>query len=374
MKRQYPTHFGSGWISGVLSTFLGTLGFGGVLCLLFPQWLTTPELRAVYPVPILRGIIHLVLVCGFAFGFISVMLRKNKTLGLIGLISATLAVVLGGAQVPVPETIPKTNYLGLDWFLLELFFLSLIFVPLERLFARLKEQGVFRPFWKIDLIHFVVSHLSVQLTVFLSMLPAKLLFSWALNAGLQQAVAAQPLLLQFVEILLLSDFCEYWIHRALHQVPWLWRFHAIHHSSQQMDWLASSRIHVVDSILIRAVTFIPLFVFGFLNQAVFAYLLFVTFHAIFIHANVRFRFGWFDWMIATPRFHHWHHAIDAQAIDKNFGVHFPMLDLLFGTLMLPKKQEWPTGYGIPGNPVPENYIRQLAYPFLPQQQSVNKAG
>jgi lathosterol oxidase len=372
METRPLTHFGSGWASGVLSAVLGALGFGGVLCLLFPAQLTMPELREVYSMPFIRGLIHVVLVSSFVLGVISVFLRPNKTLGLTGLGFTTLAVLLGGANVPLAGPVAKSPYVGLDWFLLELFFLALIFVPLERLFARLKEQGLFRPGWRIDIVHFAVSHLFVQVTVFLSMLPAKVFFSWALNARLQQAIAAQPLWLQLIEILLIVDLFEYWTHRLMHERPWLWRFHAVHHSSEHLDWLAASRIHVLDSITIRAVTFIPLFVLGFSNYAIFAYLVFVTFHAIFIHANVGFRFGWLDWVIATPRFHHWHHAIEPRAVDKNYAVHLPLVDMLFGTCLLPK-DEWPSGYGIAGKPVPENYTSQLLYPFVRRRKRAGLA-
>jgi len=112
--------------------------------------------------------------------------------------------------------------------------------------------------------------------------------------------------------------------------------------------------------------FIPLFILGFSTPAIFAYVVFVTFHALFIHANVGFNFGWLDWVIATPRFHHWHHAIEAEAVDKNFGVHLPVIDKLFGSLFLPRKA-WPAGYGIGGHPVPEHYLKQVAYPFAPQK-------
>ncbi len=359
-----PRHFGSGWISGVLSAILGAMGLGGVLTLLFPQWLSTPDFRPYYSMPVLRGLLQFVLVSAFVLGFVSIVLRRNKLLGGIGLAFTTLAVLLGGSEVPVSEAIPKSNYLGLDWFLLELFFLALIFVPLEQLFGRLKEQGVFRFGWRIDMAHFVVSHLLVQLTVFLSMLPAKWFFSWLVDARVHRAVASQPLPLQFLEILLVADLAEYWTHRTMHVVPLLWRFHAVHHSSQRMDWLAASRIHVLDSVAIRAVTFIPLFVLGFSNQAIFTYLLFVSFHALFIHANVGFRFGRLDWVLATPRFHHWHHAVEAEAVDKNFATHLPALDMLFGTCFLPRAGDrWPRGYGIAGNPVPENYLRQVLYPL-----------
>ncbi|MGH9816546.1 MAG: sterol desaturase family protein [Candidatus Acidiferrales bacterium] len=364
-----PRHFGSGWISGVLSTILAAMGFGGVLCLLFPEYLTTPELRAIYPMDFMRGLIHLVLVGGFALGFVSVVLRRNKTLGVAGLLLATLAVLLGGSEVPVDGPVRQSNYLGLDWFLLNLLILALIFVPVERLFARLKEQGIFRQGWRTDLAHFFVSHLLVQVSVFLTMLPARTLFSWALNADLQGTLAALPFVVQFVAILFVSDFSEYWIHRWMHRVPWLWRFHAIHHSIEKMDWLAASRLHLVDIVIVRAVTFIPLFILGFANGPVFAYLVFVSFHAIFIHANVNFRFGWLDWLIATPRFHHWHHSAQPEAIDKNFAVHLPLLDRLFGTLLLPRGNAWPSHYGIAGNPVPEGYLQQMAYPIRRQEHS-----
>ncbi len=363
---QESTGLGSGWISGVLSTTLAALGLGAVICLHFPEIFTTPELRAVYPMPLVRALIHFVLVGAFGLGFVSVVLRRNKMLGAAGLLLAMVAVVLGGSQVPVNGSVESSNYLGLDWFLLNLFFLSLIFVPMERLFARLKEQGIFRAAWKVDLAYFFTSHLLVQVTVFLTLLPARVFFSWALNADLQRMVAAQPALLQFVEIVFVSDLSEYWIHRWMHTMPFLWRFHAIHHSIETMDWLAASRLHLGDILLVRAFTFIPLFVLGFSNGAVFAYLVFVSFHAIFIHANVNFRFGWLDNVIATPRFHHWHHSAEVQAVDKNFAVHLPLLDRLFGTLLLPAGERWPAEYGIAGRPVPQNFLKQAAYPFAPK--------
>lgn len=364
MTAARPSYFGSGWISGVLSTVLGVLGLGGVLAILYPAYLTLPELRDVYPMEIMRGLIHVILVSAFVLGFVSVVLRRNLMLGLTGLTLTTLAVLLGGSQATV-GAVGDTPYVGFDWFLLNLLVLALVFVPLELLFARLKEQGIFRQGWRTDMAHFFVSHLFLQITVFLTLLPARVFFSWAINADLQRAVASQPLLLQFLEILLVSDFCEYWLHRMEHRVGFLWPFHAVHHSCERMDWLAGSRLHLVDVVLVRAGTFIPLFVLGFANGPVFAYLVFVSFHAIFIHANVGIRFGWLEWVMATPRFHHWHHGVEERAIDKNFAVHLPVLDWLFGTLLLPG-EEWPSGYGIAGNPVPENYFQHLIYPFLPK--------
>jgi hypothetical protein len=142
-----PTTFGSGWVSGVMSASLGLLGLGAVLCFQFPELLTTPEARALYPVPWVRALLHLVLVGAFVLGVISLTLRRNKALGTVGVVSTLAAALLGGSRVPVEGELNQGPFLGLDWFLLNLILYSLIFIPLERLFARLPEQGIFRPNW-----------------------------------------------------------------------------------------------------------------------------------------------------------------------------------------------------------------------------------
>lgn len=355
------TQFGSGWISGVISATLGVMGFLAVLCLRYPALLTSPHLREIYPMPLIRGLIHVSLIVAFGLGALSLILRRNKTLGAVGTGFAIVAALLGGADVQVEGPVAKSSYIGLDWFLLDMFLLALIFVPMERMFARLR-QNIFRPGWKTDLVHFLMSHIGVQLLMLLTMVPASVLFRWTLHSRFQQAVGAQPAILQFFEALVLADLAGYGIHRLFHAVPFLWRFHAIHHSSQAMDWLAGSRLHLVDIIVTRAFAFIPLYAMGFSTTPLYFYLVFVSFHAVFIHANVRFRFGWLDRIFGTPRFHHWHHSAEREAIDKNFAIHLPAIDWLFGTHYLPKDR-WPAVYGIAGNPVPEGYTRQLIFPL-----------
>jgi sterol desaturase/sphingolipid hydroxylase (fatty acid hydroxylase superfamily) len=239
--------------------------------------------------------------------------------------------------------------------------LAMLFVPLEQLFARL-PQRVLRPAWTTDLAHFAVSHLLVQVTVLLTLMPAAIFFRWAVHPAVQTSIASQPYVLQFLEILVVADLSEYAIHRLFHAAPLLWRFHAVHHSSEVMDWLAGSRMHLVDAVVTRALAFVPLYVLGFSPPAVYAYLVFVSFHAVFIHANVRFRFGRLAHLIATPQFHHWHHAAEREAVDKNFAVHLPVLDRLFGTYHMPAER-WPVAYSIEGGPVPHDYAPQLVYPF-----------
>jgi lathosterol oxidase len=354
-------HFGSGWISGAMAALLGPMSFGAVVCLRFPQYLTSPHLRELYPMGFMRALIHVCLVAAFVLGVVSVTLRRSKWLGGIGIVSTVLATLLGGSEAAAEGSVVTSNYVGLDWFLLDLFMLGILFVPLERLFARL-DQPVFRPGWTTDLAHFLVSHMAVQILMFLTLTPAVVLFRFALGSAVQRAVASQPGWLQFCEILVVADLAEYAIHRMFHSVGFLWKFHAVHHSSRTMDWLAGSRLHLLDVVVTRALAFMPLYALGFSREPIYAYLVFVGFHAVFLHANVRFRFGWLDHLVGTPRFHHWHHSPQAEALDKNFAIHLPWIDRLFGTLYLPE-DEWPALYGVEGDPVPEGYLRQLGYPL-----------
>jgi lathosterol oxidase len=209
----------------------------------------------------------------------------------------------------------------------------------------------------------MASHVFVQALSFTILWPATTLAGLWQPAGLQALVRAQPLWLQLAECVLVADLAQYAVHRAFHRVPLLWRFHAIHHSSEALDWLAGSRLHLVDVVATRSLVLVPLFLLGFAERALEAYLVFVSFHAVFIHANVRFRLGLLEPLVVTPRFHHWHHAAEAEARDTNFAVHLPWLDRLFGSWRLPGGDAWPSRYGIAGDPLPADYAGQLAWPF-----------
>jgi len=357
-----PTHLGTGWFSGTASVFCGAVGLGAVLCLHFPEVLTHADLRSRYPLPIMRALIQGVIGAGFLAGVLAALLRPRKTLAMAGIALSLAASLLGGADVPIDGPLGGRVYLGLDWFLLNLLLLAVLFVPLERAFPRWPEQAVFRPGWTTDTLHFFVSHLLVQLTTLLTVMPAAVLVRAAGGTWLQQAIQGQPLLLQFVEVVVVADLGEYAIHRLFHAVPVLWRFHQVHHSSTCLDWLAGSRLHLLDVVVTRAFTLAPIVLLGFSPPAVYAYVVFVSFHAVFIHANVRFRGGTLERLLVMPRFHHWHHGAAPEAVDKNFAVHLPWIDWLFGTHHLPGDR-WPETYGIAGDPVPEGYVGQLVAPL-----------
>ena len=138
------TGFGTGWWSGILSAFFGFLSFGAVLCLHFPQLLTSPELRTHYPMFAMRVLIQCLILGAFIFGIISSALRKKKTLAFTGLFFAIAATALGGSSVQINETLHDGPAIGLDWFLLDMFLMALIYVPLETLWPQYPEQGTFR--------------------------------------------------------------------------------------------------------------------------------------------------------------------------------------------------------------------------------------
>jgi sterol desaturase/sphingolipid hydroxylase (fatty acid hydroxylase superfamily) len=155
---------------------------------------------------------------------------------------------------------------------------------------------------------------------------------------------------------------QYLVHRVFHSVPRLWRFHAIHHSAPVMDWLAGSRMHLVEVVCLRAATVMPMSVLGFSPPALYAYIIVVYFWSAMVHSNVRQDFGWLEYVIVTPRFHHWHHGLEREAINVNFAVHFPILDMIGGTFYLPENR-WPSGYGVLHPEIPRGYLRQAIFPF-----------
>jgi sterol desaturase/sphingolipid hydroxylase (fatty acid hydroxylase superfamily) len=363
-----PTCFGSGWISGIASAVLGAIGLSAVSCFRFPSVFTVPEMRSLYPIPYIRALLHIVLVCSFILGVINVCLKHHKILGMTGIAFTLIATMLGGSRVQIPGDLAEGPFLGLDWFLLNLIVFSAVFIPLERLFAHRPEQPIFRYQWRTDLIYFCFSALFIQVTTVLTIKPAMVFFHWARHPGLQAWIAGLPFVVQFIAILFLTDFVQYWVHRAFHEIPVLWRFHAIHHSAENMDWVAGSRLHLVDIAVTRGLTYVPIYLLGFHEAPLYTYIAFLSFQTTLIHANVQFEFGPLRWLIATPQFHHWHHAAEKEAIDKNFAVHLPLLDWLFGTFHMPKGR-WPASYGIgSGHEVPNDYLSQFVHPFLPKQK------
>jgi len=354
--------FGSGWISGVLGLVFGIAGLLLVISLRMPGVLTIPEAQPIRDNPWYRVGLHILLLVAFALSALSLALRKERVLGTCGVVVTIGAVLIGGWEAGAMVSGRAPMFLGLDFFVLRMLFTGFLFVPLERIFFQKKGQPVFREEWREDLFYFLVSSLLVQILTFLTFLPAKSILAVAPLTETRAWVAALPFAVQFIAIMFLTDVVQYWLHRAFHRVPWLWEFHAVHHSARSMDWMAGARMHFLEILALRCTTVIPMYVLGFSANAMNTYIFVVYLYSTFVHANLVWRFPLIEKILVTPRFHHWHHGIEREAVDVNFAIHFPLLDRLFGTYHFPK-DKWPSGYGLPGHPVPLGYLAQFKYPF-----------
>jgi sterol desaturase/sphingolipid hydroxylase (fatty acid hydroxylase superfamily) len=248
------------------------------------------------------------------------------------------------------------------WLLL----LAVIFLPLERLFA-LHPQKFFRKQLAQDVGYYFISGLVPGLLIAFPMS----LIAYGTHAivpdRMQAMVAAWPLWQRALAGLVVGEIGFYWGHRWSHTIPLLWRFHSIHHSAEHVYFLTSSRAHPIDNVFTRLCGLIPVYILGIATPltpdggAVSALLvLLLTIWGFFIHSNLRWRLGALEWLIATPAFHHWHHTLGEQR-DKNYAPMLPLMDWIFGTLHLPKKQ-WPSAYGIDVK-LPGSLGGQMLYPL-----------
>ena len=238
--------------------------------------------------------------------------------------------------------------------------LAVIFVPLERLFA-LHPRRVLRQGWRTDVVHFLVNGSVLRIGMLVSVVVIGVLLRVFVPAPLRTAVATSPSWVQIAAGLAIATIGGYAGHRAAHEVPLLWRFHRVHHSIREMDWLAATHLHPVDETFTRSVAVLPLYALGFGRVSLGAFVVVLALQAIFIHANVRMNLGPLRWVVGSPQFHHWHHAREPQAYNSNYAGEFPLLDALFGTLCFPANR-WPAQYGI-DDTEPAGYLRQLSWPF-----------
>ncbi|MCW5765553.1 MAG: sterol desaturase family protein [Phycisphaeraceae bacterium] len=239
-------------------------------------------------------------------------------------------------------------------------FLVAVFWPMERAFPARQGQRFFRPEWFTDLLFFLGQYLLWGGLVLAGLTAVSHWLDGVVPAGFRAGVAAQPWWLQAVEVVLLSDFCVYWGHRAQHRFGLLWRFHAVHHSAEHLDWLAAHREHPLDSIYTQTLINLPPFVLGFPVETLAGLVAFRGLWAIYIHSNVRLPIGPLRWFIGAPELHHWHHDRDKDA--GNYANISPLMDLAFGTYVCPDHE--PEAFGL-REPMPRGYVRQLLAPLVP---------
>ena len=233
----------------------------------------------------------------------------------------------------------------------------LLIVPLERIMPR-HQIKTFRPQLLTDFFHHFVSG-------FIGFVP--LIFLYPILGGFQfqslsSVIQSQPIWLQILEALVLSEFLVYWGHRFSHEVPLLWRFHSVHHSSENLDWLAGERRHPIDQFYMSLFVGIPMVLSGFSLVDLLIVGVLQNLWDMTIHANLRWRLKFLDGIWVTSEFHHWHHSVDKDARDKNYSGALPIFDWLFRTYHLPSDKK-PGPYGIDSH-MPETYVGQLIQPFV----------
>lgn len=243
---------------------------------------------------------------------------------------------------------------------------ALVFIPLERLLALHMEQKIFRKQWLSDVTYLIFNGIPVKLGLFVVFGSMLFLINRLMPDFVEAYVSAQPIWLQTIEVLIIADIGFYLAHRAFHKFPFLWRFHSIHHSIEEMDWLAAHRVHPVDQVLTNSMSMVPVFALGFSAPAIAIYVVIYHWFSMLIHSNTKFNFGIFKWLFSTPQFHHWHHANHKEAYDKNFAALLPVIDILGGTLHMPG-DDLPEKYGT-DDPVPTRIDQQMIYPFLPTEE------
>jgi sterol desaturase/sphingolipid hydroxylase (fatty acid hydroxylase superfamily) len=228
----------------------------------------------------------------------------------------------------------------------------------ERLFA-LRPKKIFRKAIVTDLGYYFLNSL---VPGFLLGFPMAVV-AWGVHRflplGFLSVVTGLPVWARLAAAMVVGEIGFYWGHRWSHEVPLLWRFHAIHHSAEDVDFLVSTRGHPVDLVFTRLCELTPMYALGLASPVILVGQLW----GFFIHANVTWRFGPLEWLVSTPAFHHWHHTNDGPAyINKNYAPMLPWVDKMFGTLFLPRDRQ-PERYGI-DQPISPILFGQLIDPFL----------
>ena len=173
-----------------------------------------------------------------------------------------------------------------------------------------------------------------------------------------------PLAVQAILSLVASDFMLYWLHRMFHGGGF-WKYHAVHHSSEDVDWISAARFHPVNLVLGTIGVDVLMLLAGISPNAMVLLAPFNIFHSAFVHANLNWTLGPFRYVLATPVFHRWHHTLPEEGGNTNFAGTFPVWDLLFGTYRMPEGR-LPESYGIDGQAsFPHEIVGQMAYPFRP---------
>jgi sterol desaturase/sphingolipid hydroxylase (fatty acid hydroxylase superfamily) len=249
---------------------------------------------------------------------------------------------------------------------------GLLFIPLAKCFPGNLSQPLLHKGMVPDALYWLLAPPVIysQVGSWLSQLSFRLLVDTGLysydsvnrlSEGLPP-FADLPVLLQALLILLIMDVLQYWMHRMFHSDAF-WRFHAVHHSAINVDWLTSLRFHPVDIVLHSTCVYVVVFALGFSPEAWLVLYPINLFYSLMVHANLNWTFGPFRYLLVSPVWHRWHHTYAEEGGNNNFAPTFPFIDLMFGTYYNPRDVQ-PVVFGTPHDPISDtNIIDQLIYPF-----------
>jgi len=354
--------FGEGRISAYLSFFLGLLSLLGVFSFMFPAYLTTPEIRAAYNPEHMRLLMTGGLTLAAGLGAFALSKRAERRFAWCGVILSAVAMILGGPNVAVGDLTPGPFYIGVDWLIIGFVTTAGLFVLLEKCAPLRRDQPVLRENWILDMKYFIFNHLIIGFFLFIGNFVVHNWFDWLQLPLISGFISDLPFLAQFVFLILFIDLMQYGVHRIFHETKFFWKIHSVHHSAEKMDWLASSRLNILEPLITRTLGLIIISTLGFGQGPISAYIIFVSFHATFIHANFGLNLRCIEWLLVTPKYHHWHHSDSKAAVNKNYAIYLTFIDRIFGTQYNPK--DWPEGYGIIDGHPPKGMLRQQLYPIM----------
>jgi sterol desaturase/sphingolipid hydroxylase (fatty acid hydroxylase superfamily) len=231
-----------------------------------------------------------------------------------------------------------------------------------------------RPWWrKADIVTdlcywFFIPVITRYLRIGMLIAGAALLFGITTADGLvafydngHGPLAALPLFVQMGIFLIGEDIVLYWTHRLFHGKR-MWRYHAVHHSSEELEWISAARFHPINLFLGSVTADVVMLLMGISPNVFIVLGPFTIAHSAFVHANLDWTLGPFKYVIAGPVFHRWHHTTADRGGEKNFAATFPILDVLFGTFYMPAGER-PGHYGVSEREFPSSFQGQLVHPF-----------
>lgn len=214
-----------------------------------------------------------------------------------------------------------------------------------------------------DLWHGLVSNITLPELLKLGLMTAMLASGLEKSLGFGLWPDDWALGFQLALALIVGQFGEYWAHRLLHTLPFLWRFHAVHHSPERLYFLNAARFHPVDTALLFFVGLTPLMLLGAGPDLMLLMMTWISVHGLFQHCNIHLRLGPLNYVFSMAELHRWHHSLKLEEANKNFGNNILFWDLVFGTVYWPKDADASERVGNNIEGYPKTYLAQLMAPF-----------